>query len=151
MDASSFSFASLANHQPSYYNPTPGGMNTVYHNHSAGDLHTPGMAFQLGTPLSMPMPDGSLQADPAFDMHGFNPQVFQSQAFQNQNPFAMQQETYPPSMLVHQDSGYGPMEGSPLEDRDVSTDKQRDANADPRHLQQLAGSMSAPPLPAVEK
>ena len=153
MDANSFSFASLANHQPGYYTPIPGGMNTVYHNHTAGDLHTPGMAFQLGTPLSMPMPEGSLQAVPPFDMSGFSPQVFQSQSFQNQNqnPFAMQQETYAPSMLVHKDSGYGPMEGSPVDDVDVATDLNRDLNADPQELQRVGGTMSAPPLPPVEK
>lgn len=105
-----FTFGSFLNGPPGYYTPTPGGMNTVYHNHTAGDLHTPGMAFQLGTPLSMPMADGPLHPPPAFDMQTFNPSFFQTHF---QNPQHSQPSHYPahptayhPSILVHQDSGY---------------------------------------------
>ena len=108
---SNFSFGSFVNGPPGYYTPTPGGLNTVYHNHTAGDLHTPGMAFQLGTPLSMPMTDGSLHPPPAFDVQPFNSSFFQPQfhhsSEQSQPPhYPAHPTAYHPSMLVHQDSGY---------------------------------------------
>ena len=114
LDPNSVSFASFTNQFPGYQIPTPGGINTVYHNPAAGDLHTPGMALQLGTPLSMPMSDGPLAAPgPHLDATGFHPHLFQDPGFNQANGFPVHQQTFPPSMLVHQDSGYGPFEESP--------------------------------------
>ena len=151
MDINSFSFSAFANQPPGYYTPTPGGMNTVYHNQAAGDLHTPGMAFHLGTPLSLPMADGSLHAGTSFDVHqGFNPEMFQAQAFHNTNPFN-QHQTFPPSMLVHQDSGYEAIEGSPENDMDMSSGFHRESKLPSSTPQRIEGSMAAPPPPSAEK
>ena len=101
---------------PGYYTPTSGGLNTIYHNPAAGDLHTPSLPFQLGTPLSMPVPDAT-----SFEnMQGFNPQLFQTPQYSTNSGFPNQQADYPQSMLIHQDSGYGPMESSPDNDADLS-------------------------------
>lgn len=120
MDSNSFSFTTFANAPPGYYTPTPGGTNTIYH-HQAGDLHTPTMGFGmgLGTPLSMPTTDASLQSGPAMvDMTGFHhaasgmhPSHFHHQPhFQ---PFVQPhapQQAFAPSSFVHQDTGYETMD-----------------------------------------
>jgi hypothetical protein len=139
-----FTFGSYANQLHGYYTPTPGGMNTVYHNQAAGDLHTPGLAFHLGTPLSMPMPDGSLHPPPAFDMNAFNPQFFHNH-FQGQPQFAPHPTTFPPSMLVHQDSGYAPIENSPENDLEINPSLATDAQIAP--TTQLDSRMAPPALP----
>lgn len=145
----SFSFASFANQGPGYY--TPGGLNSVYHNQSAGDLHTPGMAFHLGTPLSMPMADGMLQAPSPFDVNPFNSQLFQNHHFQNNQPFQAPQQTYAPSLLVHQDSGYGPMEGSPDNDHDMSSGHRRESQMGLPLSHGMGASMGVPPPPPTEQ
>jgi hypothetical protein len=92
LDPNSFAFTSFANQPPGYYTPTPGGTNTLYHS-QAGDLHTPGFSFGLGTPLSLPTSEGALHAGqvaPANHLHGFNPHALGSHHFQNVNPFGMQ-------------------------------------------------------------
>jgi hypothetical protein len=85
-------YASFTHHLPSYYTPTPGGINTIYH-HSAGDLHTPRFGTGLGTPLSMPTTDSSMHTIPAAEMHELpptmNPHEFHNfQSFDPQRGFA---------------------------------------------------------------
>lgn len=118
-DQNAFNMQSMGNNSMGYAFPTPGGMNTVYQHPVAGDLHTPGLSFQLGTPLSMPIPDNPLNAGPAFDQ-AFNPQLFQHHNFDPNHlyPQHMQQQhqhqqAFPPSLLVHKDSGFGASSGSP--------------------------------------
>lgn len=133
MDPSSFSFTNFANAPPGYYTPTPGGTNTIYHP-QAGDLHTPTLGFGmgLGTPLSMPTTDATLQSGPAMvDLQGFHhnaagmhPGQFHQQ--QHFHPFVQphpQQQAFAPSTFVHQDTGYETMDqdGSPM-DSDPSED-----------------------------
>ena len=109
LDTNSFAFASFANHHSSDFGSTPGGTNTVFHNNQAGDLHTPGMGFQLGTPLSVPNSAGQSDATAAIDMHGFHSHLLHSQPFQNPSRFTLPQ-SYAPSSFIHQDSAYDTME-----------------------------------------
>ena len=109
LDTNSFAFASFANHNTSDFGSTPGGTNTVFHNNQAGDLHTPGIGFQLGTPLSVPHSAAPSDTAAAIDMHGFHTHLLHSQPFQNHNRFPSQQ-SYAPSSFIHQDSGYDTME-----------------------------------------
>ena len=109
LDTNSFAFASFVNHQSSDFGSTPGGTNTVFHNNQAGDLHTPGIGFQLGTPLSVPNSAGQSDTTAAVDMHGFHAHLLNSQQFQNPSRFTLQQ-AYAPSSFIHQDSGYDTME-----------------------------------------
>jgi len=96
---------------PGYYTPTPGGTNTLYHSHHAGDLHTPGFSMGFGTPLSMPNSEGNMQINnqPTISMQQFHahqqmPQMPQMhhlqmhpQQFQSMNPFQMHnQQTFAP-------------------------------------------------------
>ena len=109
LDTNSFAFASFANNHSSDFGSTPGGTNTVFHNNQAGDLHTPGMGFQLGTPLSVSNSAGQSDTTAAIDMHGFHTHLLHSQPFQNPSRFTPQQ-SYAPSSFIHQDSGYDTME-----------------------------------------
>ena len=120
MDPNSFAFANFANQPPGYYTPTPGGVNTLYHS-QAGDLHTPGMGMNIGTPLSLSHPSSALHVqDPSMaDFHNFPPQFLHSHPFQNLNPFSQppthqpQSAYHPSNFLQHQDSGYDAMDGTP--------------------------------------
>lgn len=151
MDPNSFAFTSFANQPPGYYTPTPGGLNTLYHS-QAGDLHTPGMGMNIGTPLSLPTSGDSLHADSAADLHQFHPHVLPHQQFVN--PFA-QQSGFAPSSFVHQDSGYGPMEnpddGSPLQSARVGASHSQDSLPMEAFSRPHPGSMAAPPLIQSEK
>ena len=109
LDTNSFAFASFVNHHSSDFGSTPGGTNTVFHNNQAGDLHTPGMGFQLGTPLSVPNSAGQSDTTVAIDMQGFHTQLLHSQTFQNPSHFTPQQ-SYAPSSFTHQDPGYDTVE-----------------------------------------
>lgn len=111
LDTNSFAFASFASHHSNDFASTPGGTNTVFHNNQAGDLHTPGMGFHLGTPLSVPNSAGQSDTTAAIDMHGFHTHLLNSQPFQNPNRFTPQQ-SYAPSSFIHQDSGYDTMENA---------------------------------------
>jgi len=140
LDPNSFAFSNFANQPPGYYTPTPGGMNTLYHN-QAGDLHTPGMGIGmgLGTPLSMPSSADGLHASTMMDMSGgFGHQM--PPQFHTYSPFGQQQTqqlhhhhhhhhqhheqqpsiqtSFAPSSFIHQDTGYETMEqdGSPMTD-----------------------------------
>jgi hypothetical protein len=111
LDPNSFAFTSFANQPPGYYTPTPGGTNTLYHS-QAGDLHTPGFSFGLGTPLSLPTSEGALHAGqvaPATHLHGFNPHALGSHHFQNVNPFGVQpqhSQSFAPHQFTHQPSAF---------------------------------------------
>ncbi|KAH7401525.1 CP2 transcription factor family protein-like protein [Pyrenochaeta sp. MPI-SDFR-AT-0127] len=112
LDPNSFAFTSFANQPPGYYTPTPGGTNTLYHS-QAGDLHTPGFSFGLGTPLSLPTSEGGVhagQAAPTGHLHGFNPHALGTQHhFQNVNPFGMppqHSQSYAPHQFTHQPSAF---------------------------------------------
>lgn len=125
-------------------------MNTLYHN-QAGDLHTPGMALHLGTPLSLSLSEGPINAESSIvDMHGFHSQMFNPNSFQQPDPYA-QQQSYAPSSFVHQDSGYGAVDGSPGNEMGMETDMQGDLNVAPFHARDMRGIMAAPPLPYTEK
>ena len=109
LDTNSFAFTSFANHHASDFDSTSGGTNTVFHNNQAGDLHTPGMGFQLGTPLSVPNSAGQSDKQAAINMHGFHTHLLHSQPFQNPNRFTPQQ-SYAPSSFIHQNTGYDAIE-----------------------------------------
>lgn len=151
LDSTSFGFPSFVNHPPGYYTPTPGG-NTAYHN-QAGDLHTPGMGFNLGTPLSMPTSDGNVHPT-STNLHGFQPSIYDSQHFQSANLFPAQQ-SYAPSSFVHQDSGFDPMEASntdsPVHEVKREVLPGRDSTVPAFPASAFEPSMPAPPLPTLEK
>jgi hypothetical protein len=151
MDPNSFAFSSFANQPPGYYTPTPGGMNTVYHN-AAGDLHTPGLAVGIGTPLSLPSSSGIMQSGaPALDMHAFSAHdLHQQHQFQSFNPFADQQ-TFAPSQFSHQLSAYEPTDMDADGDISPTEDVSNDQSPTMLHAPRYDGSMPAPPLPALEK
>jgi hypothetical protein len=126
LDPNSFAFTSFANQPPGYYTPTPGGTNTIYHS-QAGDLHTPGFSFGLGTPLSLPTSEAGVHAGHTVStaqLHGFNPHALGAHHFANQNPFAMQaqhQQSFAPHQFTHGPSAFehAPMaqthENSPMD------------------------------------
>jgi hypothetical protein len=159
MDPTSFAFTSFANQPPGYYTPTPGGINTLYHS-QAGDLHTPGMGMHLGTPLSMPHTDQSVQShDSAVEMQHFQPHLI-SHHHHFHNPFVQQQQQPPqqqsfaPShFLQHHDSGYEAIEHSPHK---LSPQQQQEKfMAGAVHPQPISGttetSISAPLMHGGEK
>ena len=109
MDPASYTFQHFLNAPPGYYTPTPGGINTLYHN-QAGDLHTPGMG--MNTPLSMPHSVHALPAHEGhLDMQHFQPHLMHHHS-QFQHPYAQPTYAPPHHFLQHQDSGYVAMEGS---------------------------------------
>ncbi|KAF9891113.1 hypothetical protein FE257_005049 [Aspergillus nanangensis] len=108
VDPNSLSFMSSA-HQHGYYTPNSGSAGEIYHN-QAGDLHTPNMALNMMTPLSLPqqLSASTISADPPLmNLDHFN-QSFMSQPFQHPAHFTHQQP-FAPSTFV-QDSGYDAME-----------------------------------------
>ena len=149
LDTNSFAFASFANQPPGYYTPTPGGMNTLFHR-QAGDLHAPSMAFQLGTPLSLSMSEGPMHASSAMDMNNFHSDMFQTNPFQESGPYA-QQQSFAPSSFIHQDSGYGAMDGSPETEINMDTEISNSGHSTALQAQDFRSSMAAPLLPAAEK
>ena len=83
LDTNSFAFTNFVNQNSGDFStPTPGANNNFFHN-QAGDLHTPGMAFQLGTPLSS---DDSHPVS-AVDMQAFHPHLLQNQPFHDHRNF----------------------------------------------------------------
>ncbi|KAL8812371.1 MAG: hypothetical protein Q9200_001097 [Gallowayella weberi] len=110
MDANSFAFHSLANQTPGYCSPTTGGNGAYYHN-KAGDLHTPNLGFNLGTPLSLPQSENRGVAATAFDLQGFQPNFLESHGFQTSNNFCGPQ-AFAPSSYLHQESTFDTMDAS---------------------------------------
>lgn len=110
LDTNSFAFSNFVNqHSGEFSTPTPGPSNNFFHT-QAGDLHTPGMAFQLGTPLSS---DDSHPVS-AVDLHGFHPHLLDTQPFQDHANFQPPQ-AFAPSSFVHQDSGYDTVDAANLD------------------------------------
>ncbi|KAI9643329.1 hypothetical protein NHQ30_007948 [Ciborinia camelliae] len=133
------SLSMLANQTPSYYTPTPAGMNSLYH-HQAGDLHTHsmgmsmglgthnqvgdpntprmGMNMGLGSHFSLPTSEGALLTDTMMEISDFDQP--QSPIFQNFDPFSgfhnqqqaqePQPTSFAPSSFVRHDTGYETME-----------------------------------------
>ncbi len=152
LDSNSFGFPSFANHPPGYYTPTPGGTSTAYHN-QAGDLHTPGMGFNLGTPLSMPTSDGN--AHPAStNLHGFHSHLYNSHQFSATNVYAPPQ-SFAPSTFVHQDPGFDAMDASnsesPTHDMKMEVAPRGNSSVVSFAPSAFEPSMPAPPLPMLEK
>lgn len=149
LDTTSFHFPSFANQPSGYYTPTPGGTSTIYHN-QAGDLHTPGMGFHLGTPLSMPTLEGNIHS--AIDMHGFHPHLLDVHSFQTTTSFNPQQ-SYAPSSFIHQDSGFDAMDaennGSPKQEMSMQTEPQREIPVFPARI--FDRTMPAPSIASTEK
>ncbi|KAG8625083.1 hypothetical protein KVT40_006834 [Elsinoe batatas] len=122
LDPNSHTFNNFANQLPGYYTPTPGGTNTLYHSQHAGDLHTPGFQFGLGTPLSMPTSQEAMHhGQTAMTMQAFNQQqqqmqhaVPQQQHFHGMDPFQMhqqpQQQTFPPQNFQNPPAGFQHLE-----------------------------------------
>lgn len=152
LDNNTFAFSSFSNQHPGYYTPTPGGSSTLYHSR-AGDLHTPGMGFHLGTPLSMPMADANIHSVSGLDMHAFQPNVLSP--FQPSHTFP-QQQSYAPSSFVHQDSGFETMEVShdatPKQETPMSlSNVSREKSLLPFTIQSFDPSMSAAAFQTNEK
>lgn len=153
LDTNSFAFTSFANQSSGDYTATPGGsLNTIFHN-QAGDLHTPGMGFQLGTPLSISASESHTNPASAVDMHGFQQHMLHSQPFQHANPFA-QQQTYAPSSFVHQDCGYETMNpqqnGLPNEKLVMDSESHGESNF-AGYPARSYENMSGPSLQSLEK
>ncbi|KAK4695995.1 hypothetical protein P7C71_g1845, partial [Lecanoromycetidae sp. Uapishka_2] len=153
LDTNSYAFTSFTNQNSGDYTPTPGGsMNAVFHN-QAGDLHTPGMGFQLGTPLSISASDSHTNPASAIDMHGFQPHMLHSQPFQHSNPFSHQQ-SYAPSSFVHQDSGYETMNpqqnGLPGEKFGIDVDTRGESNYAEYSARSYENMLGAP-MQSLEK
>ena len=109
LDTNSFSFSNFVNQNSGDYSTsTPGGNNNFFHN-QAGDLHTPGMAFQLGTPLS----SNDSHSVSAVDMQAFQSHLLHQQPFHDHRTFHPQQ-SFAPSSFIHRDSGYETMAGSTM-------------------------------------
>ena len=144
LENNSFTFPSFANQQSGYYTPTPGGSSTMYHNR-AGDLHTPGMGFHLGTPMSMPTSDGQVHAASALDMHAFNPNILSN--FQPTNAF-VQQPSYAPSTFVHNSSGFDAIDVSnnvtPKRETGIDIDLQREKSFAPFAIHPFTSSIKVP-------
>ncbi|KAL8952996.1 MAG: hypothetical protein Q9222_001111 [Ikaeria aurantiellina] len=107
MDPNSMTFTSLANQSPGYYTPATAGASTYYHN-KAGDLHTPNLGFNFGTPLSMPHSEGRSHSTAGFEMHGFQPTFLDMHGLQTPSHGAPQQ-MFAPSSFLHHDSGFDTM------------------------------------------
>jgi hypothetical protein len=109
LDPNSFAFSNFANQPPSYYMPTPGGTNTIFHP-QAGDLHTPGgYAMGLGTPLSMPKSEPGAPAGQTaqVSLADFQPQHMAPHMFQQQQSFGYQdvqqaQQSFAPHEFTQQ-------------------------------------------------
>ena len=151
LDTNSFSFASFANQPAGDFAPASSGINNAILHSQAGDLHTPGMAFQLGTPLSSDISTSTI------DMHGFQPQLLQSQPFQPSENLPhpqKQQQSYAPSSFVHRDSGYDTTENT---NRDFLAQKHetKEAAHDMMRYAQYQSnaydSMAAPRIPSMQK
>jgi len=156
MDPNSHTFNMFANQMPGYYTPTPGGTNTIFHN-QAGDLHTPGFAMGLGTPLSLPTSDGTLSAGQqaaAFQNYQTHmPHHLQQPSFHNVNPFHMhQQQGFPPHHFTHQpsyESMEGPVGESPIDDIGMDVGMHQHHHSPEvmfHHQQNMQPAMQPPPL-----
>jgi hypothetical protein len=115
LDPNSFAFSNFANQPPSYYMPTPGGTNTIFHP-QAGDLHTPGgYTMGLGTPLSMPKSEPGEPAghNAQVSLAGFPPEHIAPHMFQHQQAYYQdiqqsQQQSFAPHEFSQQQNVFEP-------------------------------------------
>ena len=126
----------------------------MYHN-LAGDLHTPNIGFQLGTPLSLPTSEGQSQHHPsAFAVQGFHSQLLGSTSLQASTTFP-QQQSYAPSSFVHQDSGFGTAGGShevtPKQETRIDLDSYRGANAIPFPIKTFSTGIPVAAAHSIDK
>jgi hypothetical protein len=152
MDPNSFAFSTFANQPPGYYTPTPGGVNTLYHS-QAGDLHTPGMGMNIGTPLSLPQTAHALStANVNVPLQHYQPQMLQPHQFENVPSYAPQHVFAPSSFLQHKDSGYEPMSHSPQQSPHSKTEMgMLPPGAMASVAQNVDSGMAAPSGPAGER
>lgn len=125
----------------------------AYHN-QAGDLHTPNMGFQLGTPLSMPTSDGQILSTVTAEMHPFSSQLIGPHPYPVPHLFAPQQ-SYAPSSFLHQDSGFETMDAShddiPIHEMKMETGLRQDSGLISLQMGNFEANMAAPPKPFLEK
>ena len=124
-------------------------MNGVAHN-QAGDLHTPNMAFGLGTPLSISTSESHSNTASAIELPSFPPHLLQSQPFHGSNPLE-QQQSYAPSSFVHQDPGYETRHGTHSGPSGRNIANVQDASAFAGYSARSFDGVSAQPPQAVEK
>lgn len=98
LEHSSFGFTPLPSQPAGLFGMIPGTSNAPYHS-QAGDLHTPGLAFQLGTPLSLPQADTSIHPGSGPEMQGFHPPFLTSDAFNSHHVYP-HQPSYAPNSFV---------------------------------------------------
>lgn len=144
LDSTSFAFSSFANQQSGDFTPTSSSMSAFLHN-QAGDLHTPGMAFQLGTPLSS---DDSHPMS-AVDINAYHPHLLHNHTFPATDDY--QQQSFAPSSFMHQDSGYDTMEQ--VNDLPDHKDDRRDELHEQTNFMGATAyeSMPAPQIPSMDK
>lgn len=161
LDPNSFAFSNFANQPPSYYMPTPGSTNTIFHP-QAGDLHTPGgYTMGLGTPLSMPKsepgaPAGqSTQTSIQTSMADFQPQNLAPNMFQHQQTYYQEiqqsQQSFAPHEFSQQQNVFEPFRDQRMDSKmpDYSGDVEMKEHQD---LEQSSIDLSVgKPLPQPEK
>lgn len=98
LEHNSLGFTPLPSQSAAFFGTTPGASHPAYQS-QAGDLHTPGLAFQLGTPLSLPHTDHGIQPGLHSDLHGYHPQYLVPDAFHNHNVYH-HQPLYAPGSYV---------------------------------------------------
>ena len=152
-DSGSFAFSSLMNQHSGYYTPTANAISMACHT-QAGDLHTPGMAFQLGTPLSLPASEGQILSTTTVGMHAFDAQLMNSGHYSDPHVFAPPQ-SYAPSSFLHQDTRFEPLDASnddvPVQDIKTEPGPQPDAGPVSLPPGTLEVAMAAPPKPSSER
>ena len=100
LDTNSFNFSQFSHQDSTGVAPAPGAMDAMFHN-KAGDLHTPGFSFQLGTPLT--------SSDTSMPTSAVHPLGLHTHNTQQQSLGASEldfQQAFAPSAFVHRDSGY---------------------------------------------
>ena len=100
LDTNSFAFSHFASHESTDFSANSNAMATMFHSR-AGDLHTPGFGFQLGTPLTASGDNNPTAIDP----HGLQGNMLQQHAFHANSDMHLQQ-SFAPGAFLHQDSGY---------------------------------------------
>lgn len=117
LDPNSASFNSFANQMPGYYTPTPGGNSTLFHSHHAGDLHTPGFQYGIGTPLSMPTSEATMHAgQSALAVSSFshaqqmNSGLSDAHQFQSLDPYQIHHQPFAAHSFPQQASSFQQMD-----------------------------------------
>ncbi|KAL4918559.1 CP2 transcription factor-domain-containing protein [Aspergillus aurantiobrunneus] len=120
VDPNSVQFVNPLNQLHGYYTPNSGNLSAGYHS-PAGDLHTPGMAISMITPLSLSQQGHVPTNSAGMPLDPFS-QQFISPHFQNQQQFASQ-VAFAPNEYVQGDMGFDAVDESheetSLNDMDV--------------------------------